>query len=318
VSRRVFYLAAAIVGVLLPAISVEASAFSGNGLVVSPAVEQLNVVAGQEQLVFNAEITNDSRNAVTIAVRMDDFTALNTSGNVSFLNNSTGQATQHGLAHWMDVQASLFNLAPGASQVVPVTINNIATMAAGGHYGAVIFGTLPTGSAATRSNAVAAREEVSVLVFLTTATNGTQSIKLLPPSIPSFEITLPAASDVVFTNTGDTQTVPRGVITLDDATGHEVARGIINTDSGLVLPETERLYEVPLRSEAQWLWPGKYQMSIYYRAGSAGKIYVYSASFWYIGQAIVAVFGVLAAIGIVAGMRRLSRTFIRYGRSRLS
>ncbi len=234
---------------------------------------------------------------------MDDFTALSTTGSVLFLNNTTHGATQHGLAHWMSVNEPSFDLQPGASKTLVVTIADVASMAPGGHYGAVIFKAVPTGMT-NANNLITTNAEVSLLIFLTTYNSGTQNITLAQPALSPIALTLPDSIDLVFTNIGDTQTTPRGVMTLNGRTGQEGARGIMDTDSGLILPSTSRLYSVAFKPEARIIWPGVYHLNIYYRAGSDGKIRTLSKSFLYLSPGLVFGVGVLVCTLIIVVIRR--------------
>lgn len=284
---------------------------SYSGLVVSPAIEQLALTKDQTSASFTATVTNDSQAAVTISVLTDDFTALNSSGSISFLNNATHSPSIHGLAHWAMPALKQFVLKQGSTQLVPITIADASSLAPGGHYGAIIFKAVPL-AATTEDNFVTANAEVSVLVFLTTFNPGSQSVKLLKPTLSSITIAMPSVADLVFANIGDIQTTPRGLVTITDSANREVARGIINTDSGLVLPSTNRLYQVELRSEKRFAWPGVYQMLIQYRAGDEMKIHSLTKSFLYISPPVVAVLIAAIVLSLLALIGRFGPRFVHY------
>ena len=110
-------LASAAVIILSNASVCAAQQAAHNGLMVSPAIEQLTLNPGQDTASFVAQVSNDSAVAMTIEARVDDFTALNTGGSVQFLNNNSLTASPHGLAHWMTPGVALFNLEIGRAHV---------------------------------------------------------------------------------------------------------------------------------------------------------------------------------------------------------
>lgn len=276
---------------------------SPSGLGVSPAIQQLVLPEGHDSLSFTAQVTNDSREQVAIGIRVDDFTALNTSGAPLFLNNTTRLAMPHGLAHWMAPGITALTLGPEQTLTVPIYITDASTLAPGGHYGAVIFDILPVES--NSANHIGANTSVSMLVFLTTENNGTQALRLDTLQIDRIMTILPDSLDVTFTNTGNTQTMPRGLVQLVSG-GNVVARGIINADSGQVLPATKRLYQVSLAMLQRIAWPGMYTMRVSYRPDGQQVSQTYERQFAYIPFPAIVLVGL--TLIILAGW--LARRFV--------
>ncbi len=280
------------------------------GLGVSPAIEQLALAKGQDKVSFSVLVTNDSASPVTLVASVDDFTALNSTGSALFLNNTTRLPAPHGLAHWMQPMLSEIMLGPHASKLVPVTISNASSLAPGGHYGAVIFKVVP--SATQLKNSLSANAAVSVLVFLTTYNSGREAVALSRPQLSTIAVDMPDGINLVFANSGDVQTTPRGVVVITDRSGHEVVRGIVNVESGLVLPQTSRLYQVQLKTEWQYAWPGMYHLSAYYRAGNSTVVSRYDATFFYVSPLLVSLLMGGLAILLVFAISRMSGAVRRY------
>ena len=255
------------------------------GLTVSPAIEQINLNKGQTSTSFNNQLVNNTKSSLIVYVSTTDFTALNQNGGVLFYNNAQASSSLHGLAKSIKPTATKLVLPAGASQTVPINIPNTAKLAPGGHYGAVIYRATPSGSA-SKGNRVSTVQEVSSLVFLTTYNSGTQSVRLDPVPWGSYILKLPTTLNLVFTNNGNTQTAARGVVTITDSSSHEVARGIVNVGSGLVLPGTSRLYTINLRSEKAVLYPGIYKLHISYSADGASTTSTYTKKFLIINEQI--------------------------------
>lgn len=75
----------------------------------------------------------------------------------------------------------------------------------------------------------------------------------------------PKSVKLRFENNGNVHVVPRGTINITDSSGKIVAQGIINANSGKVLPETFRTLEVPINRINIWNRPGIYRLEVNYR-----------------------------------------------------
>jgi hypothetical protein len=223
---------------------------------------------------------------VSIQILTTDFTALNTTGSVNFINSNAPGNNIHGLADWISPSQTHILLPSAGSQTISVKIANISSLAPGGHYGALIFKVL-SAPLSNKGNQLSTNTEVSTLVFLTTSSGAKKKISLYTPDISSFALKMPNSVNLVFKNTGNTQTTPRGIVTVNDKSNKEVGRGIINIDSGLVLPDTSRLYEINMKYENKILYPGTYHVNIYYRASDNASIFKYTKSFLYLNWTFI-------------------------------
>ena len=293
--------------ILAPATVFAASPAVTPGLTISPAIEQLNLGLSQKSTSFESQITNNTKNQLVINISTTDFTATNETGGIVFLPNLTDRP--HGLAQWLKPAETQIALPPGATRQVPIAINPTAKLAPGGHYGAVVYQVVASGSSA-KGNQVSNNEEVSSLVFLTTATGGTQSVKLDKLSLSRVALKIPSTVDLVLTNTGNTQIAPSGLVTIVDPSNKEIARGIINVDSGLILPGTSRLYTVALRSQTRLNYPGNYHLVAVYQANGMAKASVYMASFLLVNRPIIVITVLLALLVIVLLVRRFSNGIV--------
>ncbi|HUD05372.1 MAG TPA: hypothetical protein VMR18_00410 [Candidatus Saccharimonadales bacterium] len=279
---------------VLPA-HVLAAKVSVNGLTLTPAIEQISLLKGQASASFSATVTNNTKNPEVITISTTDFTALNNTGGVEFLRSSTQPNNSHGLAEWLKPGVTQFALSAGGIQTIPISIANVTSLAPGGHYGAVVFKVVPT-IASSKKNQISSNEDISMLVFLTTYGGGIQSVKLDNPPINSFTLHMPSSVDLVFTNNGNTQTAPVGLVTVTNSSNHEIARGIINIDSGLVLPATSGLFIVKLNYEHNFNLPGNYHINIIYQADSSAIVTTYVKKFVFIDEQIV----ILIIVGLLA------------------
>lgn len=300
---------------LLPAMQAHAAApprgITYSGLTVSPAIEEVHLSAGQTTVAFATDVSNKTATPMTVEVSLLDFTALNTNGGVSFLQSTGGNANPHGLAQWLAPSQPRFTLAAGATQKEILNIPNTTRLAPGGHYGAVIYRAVPAAGGA--SNGFTANEEVSQLLFLTTYQGGIAAVSLHKPDVPGFTTHLPDNINLVFTNTGNEQTAPRGIVSLSDGRGRMVARSIINTASGLILPGTDRLYQVALQPPKNMFMPGVYHLKIDSQAADNAPASTYTQSIVYVSTAFLLVsLGALIMLAVALHWALRHRKFRRH------
>jgi hypothetical protein len=100
---------------------------------------------------------------------------------------------------------------------------------------------------------------------------------------------LPGKLTQRFQNAGNVHVVPRGVTEVRDPWGRVVARGALNAESAIVLPESFRKYKTPLTSVAGAWWPGQYEVRTTYRYDGADEaaVKVLSMHVWYAGTVVV-------------------------------
>src|SRR5579872_3808432 len=113
------------------------AAIASNGITISPAIIQLNVDQKQTATSFTAHLSNNTPNTVNVTLFTSDFTALNTSGGIDFLNNDSHNI--HGLADSIFPDQRAFIVAPSATQAITVNLIHLDQLAPGGHYGALIY-----------------------------------------------------------------------------------------------------------------------------------------------------------------------------------
>ena len=103
-----------------------------------------------------------------------------------------------------------------------------------------------------------------------------------------------------FGNNGNTHVVPRGKVEIKNKQGEIVAQGIINGDSGKVLPESFRVLEVPMRRIKHWNWPGVYSLEVSYRYDGLDSFSTVKMTVVYAGfEGAVEVLGISGATAVV-------------------
>jgi len=270
------------------------------GITVSPAIEQIILNPNQNTAGFTVQVTNNTPSQVVLNVSAEDFTTLDQNGGISFYNPTLINTNNpHGLLNFLSIGLSELALTPGQSQTVPISILNANQLAVGGHYSAILF--KAAGSTNAHGNKVIINQAVSTLVFLSTYGQGTQTAALTTPVIGSLFTSFPQTINAVFSNTGNTQTTPSGYLQILDSSSRVVSQGQININSSLILPNSKRLFPLPLTQIKKHLWPGVYTLRIYYRHGNQNSYSLYQHRFLYVnGVLVLIIVVVITAIVLLA------------------
>ena len=302
-------LAVASVCVSILCLSGTAAAASAPGISVSPAIVQLSLNQMQTEATFPVRITNMTGAPVVISVEASEFAAQGDTGGIRFLDASESAADGHGLAALLAGNRQMIPLANGTTETITMRLTDVSGLAAGGHYAALLYRVSGSGA----NGNVSIQPAVATLVFVSTEGKGTQEVQLSTPLIGVVEPSLPDRLDVVFSNTGNTQTAPHGVIQVVDPSGHVAGQGVINADSGLILPGSKRLFTVQLTAQTMSLrWPGVYHLKVLYRHEGQADYVAYDKPFLYMNVwlALLLLAAVLSAVVVarwLAGRFIISR-----------
>ncbi len=235
------------------------------GITVSPAVTRLDLSSDPGS--FKLSYTNFTDHPVQLTFSAKDFTSLEEGWRIRFLDENDSVNYRYSLSSWLEFSPSSLLLKPGQS--LPLNINiRQASLSGGGHYASVIADIT---SAPPVPEAIAIKSQLASLVFVRAHTGFEHD----EARISSFSagsadyFSLPQKYILRFDNFGNTDLTPHGLVIVRDAFNREVSRGILNTDSLIVLPESIRRFDIPVTvKSARWLLPGPYQASLTVNYGS--------------------------------------------------
>ncbi|HSX35789.1 MAG TPA: hypothetical protein VLH84_02535 [Patescibacteria group bacterium] len=274
-----------------------ADSITYKGITLTPAVINLDLQKGQTRASFDIQVSNNTSEPQALTISSIDFRSLNETGGVAFIGSEASEFDhKYGLASWLDLGNGSVELAPGQTKTVSVAVDNRMDLSPGGHYAAVLFRSAGVSSVTGGANPVAINQVVSSLVFVRKTEGAKFSIGLEQLSVPRGWFRLPSAINVVFKNTGNIQLVPRGLITVSGPFSHEVSRGIVNTDSNLVLPGGSRLYQVNLFKTGHVWWPGIYHVRVQYRYDGSVALQTATAAFLYLDPMLIGIVLVVIAV----------------------
>ena len=254
-----------------------------NGLAVSPAVNNIQLKAGQNTTTITENIANITNTNLAVYISTKDFSALNSSGSIGFYGSNYKISTNsHELSSVIELPVNEIYIEAHKSQSVTITINNLSTLSPGGHYAALLFTPFISRNIQT-NNQINVQPAVASLIFLTTAGGGVKEIKSSGLSVASIGFTLPKNAYLLLSNTGNIQLTPYGIATLTDYRGVILSRDIINSNSGLILPSTSRLFNISFNNINDYLKPpGIYKIQIKYRYEGSSSYQTINKYFFYL------------------------------------
>lgn len=253
-----------VLGILFPRGSIYAENIS-RGFTVSPAFQE--IILGQEDTKtdFFVSVTNNTGVEVTLRIAVFDFGSLDESGGVAFLGASNDLGKKYALASWIRPEKDVFLLEPGEMKKILVTIENREMLSPGGHYGSLTFKTEESVQEENREDTISVNQLFSSLIFVKKIGGEIYNLELKGSEYKNSLVRFQDTLRVRFQNRGNVHVIPRGMATVSDPLGRIVAKGIINEESALILPETFRVYPVHLGTLTLSLVPGRYTMEITYR-----------------------------------------------------
>lgn len=275
---RLRLILAAALAVLLTA-PAKANAQDVKGIGLTPALQELTLQEGQASTDFSISLSNSTDAAIDLRLLVYDFGALDESGGIAFLGRAGRETTKYGLRLWASLEKDRVYLEPGESESVKITVNNRENLSPGGHYGAIIVSAAGEGG----EESIAVMPAASTLVLLKKIGGEVMRLELDSVNTNKSWFRMPRETTLRFNNTGNTHLVPRGTVELFGPTGSKLARGVVNPQSGFVLPESYRQIKVSLSGGGQPWLPGRYRLVTTWRYDGTEETTVHEEQYWYIG-----------------------------------
>jgi hypothetical protein len=216
-------------------------------ITVEPSFQEIIINATEQEKRGSIRITNNNSEQVRVTLLATEIQQMDVQGNVILADKPTSPATA--LAKYVSFDTPDFALAPRESILVPFRILNTVDLSPGGHYSAII-----ARFAATEDGSTSVVPAISSFVIVHKTGGEQYHLSLSQVQIPNTWYTLPRQIVLRFNNQGNSHLTPRGLVEILDWGEHRVASGIINVDSMLVLPQSEREMSVPIRQQS-WVWP---------------------------------------------------------------
>ncbi|TXH00267.1 MAG: hypothetical protein E6P95_03855 [Candidatus Moraniibacteriota bacterium] len=239
---------------------------------LTPMLQEVTV-GDEAEKTIEVKITNTTDGVGTFRINTFDFGSLDESGGVVFLGASQNLEDKYGLAAWLRLDKEMVTLRPGNSEIVAVHIENQASLAPGGHYGALVFES--DSQDVPESNGIAIHQKLAALIFVKKIGGAHPALELQGVEYTKSPFFLNKTMAFRFHNPGNVHVVPRGTMSVTDPFGRMVYRGILNQASALVLPESTRLLHATLFGVVPAFIPGRYTLTVQYRFEEEGEAKVW-------------------------------------------
>lgn len=243
-SRKLAITSASLLAVYLFASSVFAQSPSPSpssptaGLtLIPPSFELTGNVGGSLNNIV--KLQNNLTTPVRIAVDRRNFTAIGEQGAVGL----TEDETSFSLASWISVSPSEVTVAPGATQEFNFTVNIPLNAEPGGHFGSIVFRTIPSENLSGSGAALATELGSLILLRIAGSTTEEAAIASFEPEKTFLEYG-PVNLITRVENQGNVHITPTGTITITNMLGKKVAQ--FPLESRHVLPGAIR------RLESSW------------------------------------------------------------------
>ncbi len=242
---------------------------TAGGITISPFLERVTIQPEDTTKTFEVTLTNDTKSLQELRLSVRDFGSLNETGGVLLAGNSN-YTKKYGLTSWMKLGADTVILQPKESRKVQVTIENRTSLQPGGHYAAVVASVKALD--AISGNEVAINQQLMSLVLVNKTGGEQYALKLTDIDQNGNWLRLPTVIKLRFQNPGNVHVVPRGTVVLRSPSGAILAKGVVNTESAFVLPESFREIYVPLTKVGNdFPLPGLYNVEVDYRYDGIDK-----------------------------------------------
>lgn len=244
------------------------SAQGKQGITVTPSILRLDLSTDAPEAELFYE--NSTKSQVELSFSAQDFSELEESGRVKFLQELDAKNYQYGLSSWITFEKQSLTLASNEEGKIKVFINK-DKLTPGGHYASIQAEVKQSAEGQVPIKAI-----LATLLFVRTATGSEQEeLSLQSAEALRTFFGFPDTFLLRLQNKGNVELIPYGAVEIKDVFGNTVAKGIINEGSLIVLPESVRRFDVPIHRFASFIAPGIYKADINVHFGSprgeAGK-----------------------------------------------
>lgn len=252
-------------------------------ITIEPFLQEVVIKPGRSSVPFAIEVINHSSSSYSFRAKAVDFGSLDQSGGVLFSGtNAPDLLRRYGLSKWLRLDDSVRTIAPKARLTLRPKIENRRDLSPGGHYAAVVLSSVSRRGAA-RAAKVDFNQNISALIFAKKTGAVDYGLELLSINDDHRLLTTASAVNLKFRSSGNVHVMPRGLVEITDPFGKLIGKGTINVESGWILPETERLYRVPLTIMGSAFVPGAYHIRVSYRYDGRDSFFQKNQNFGYLG-----------------------------------
>jgi hypothetical protein len=264
-----------IIGLLLIFITCSYSfAQKPQGITVVPSIAHIDLANDQPE--YELTYINNTKNNINLLLSVQDFTVLEDSYKINFLQGKDALNYKYSLSSWISFENNNLQLNPNEKKSVKIFIDK-NRITKGGHYASI----LAEITQEDQKNKINVRGILSSLLFVRASTGQEiEEAKILSLRPFTTGIEYPSSFSLRFENSGNVFVVPYGLIQVYDPLGNLAAKGIFNEDSLDALPESIRTYNTPITVYQKVLLPGIYTAKINLHFGKSNQKLSFTIKFF--------------------------------------
>lgn len=214
---------------------------TSRGITVKPAFLDITIDPKSPEKTFSVTFINNTSHDVSLQIFPVDFKQQDSQGSLGFLNQQAGSYS-YSLSSFLTFDTSNLEIAKQGEETLHVTVTNRPDLSPGGHYAAIV-GRLKPGIGDTE---VAPAVTSLILLRKTGGERYNLYLKEVNFSKSIFQFSYPRAIELLFENEGNVHLTPYGRIDIKDMFGRELYKGILNSSSAKVFPESLRYISVDM------------------------------------------------------------------------
>lgn len=291
--KFIHVLAFALVSSLIFLKPVFAAEKTDSSLEVSPAYIDVTLQKPDEVQQVEVVYTNHSAKPITLQIFPIDFKQADDFGAIQMLSNPGSYS--YSLSSFLSLESDTVLLDGGQKKTFIVTIKNREDLSPGGHYAAVVAKVINDDTTGRPLVSPA----VSSLILLRKMGGERFNLSLKDVNWPENSVVFdyPRSLTLTFQNEGNIHVIPYGRVDVTDLFGRLIYKGVINTSSSAVFPESRRHITVDMEMVEKY-FPVSVNTITVKGQDSLHKVsYSYSETFIYINP-----FVILIIILIISGL----------------
>ena len=244
-----------------------------NTITVLPQLTQIDLAkdAPETKIYY----TNNSSTPVELSFSVEDVRELEDRNPVGILDPKEAANYKYSLSSWVYLDKQTLLLAPHETQNIIVNITK-DKLTPGGHYGSILAEIKQT----SNDKKIRIKGVLASLLFVRASTgNEIEEARIAYFGAANTGIDFPDQFVFRFQNTGNVDLTPYGLVEIKDNLSRTVAKGIVNEDSLITLPEAIRKYELNIKPLSTIILPGRYKAVLSIHYGKSGKKLAISKEF---------------------------------------
>lgn len=235
------------------------------GVTATPSLAHIDLSVDAPE--YKITYVNNFDTDITLKLSVKDFTELEDSYKLEFLDDKQSQNYKYSLSSWITLETKTVELSPGEKKSIKVFIDK-NRITKGGHYASI----LAEISQPSNDKNIGVKAVLSSLLFVRASTGKEieeGKIFSLDPLRDNFDY--PNLFLLRFQNSGNVHVVPYGTLMIYDPLGNLAAKAVVNEDSLDALPESIRSYTLKTITYQKILLPGFYKAKLNLHFGKTNQ-----------------------------------------------